>query len=83
LAWRWLGVYRFYRSGQPKAAAQATLARAAGAESWFEPAAQPRPSRLAVPPERHFPVAAVIAHGALAVTTILLVVLTVLGAAGS
>jgi hypothetical protein len=48
-----------------------------------EPAAQARPGGLAVPPERHFPVLAVIAHGVLAVTTILLVVLTVLGAGGT
>jgi hypothetical protein len=80
LAWRWLGVYR---AGQPKAAAQAILARrAAGVETWDEPAVEARPKELAVPPERHFPVPAVIAHGVLAVTTILLVVLTVLGAGG-
>lgn len=40
------------------------------------------PGELAVPPERHFPVSGVIAHGILAVVTVVLVALTVLGAAG-
>jgi hypothetical protein len=35
--------------------------------------------RTAVPPERNFPVPLVLAHGVLAVTTLVLVVLTVLG----
>ncbi len=38
---------------------------------------------LAVPPERHFPVSVVIGHGIFAVTTIVLVVLTILGVGGS
>jgi hypothetical protein len=48
--------------------------------------ATPRPtagSGLVVPPERHFPVSLVIAHGIFAFTTILLAVLTVLGVGGS
>jgi hypothetical protein len=81
LAWRGIGVYR---AGQPNAQAQPILARkAAGAQPSDQPAAQARTSELAVPPERHFPLPAVIAHGVLAVTTILLVVLTVLGTGGS
>ena len=40
---------------------------------------QVRPGELAVPPERHFPVAVVIGHGLFAVATIVLVVLTLLG----
>lgn len=40
-------------------------------------------SEIAVPPERHFPLAVVIAHGLFAFTTIVLVILTVLGVAGS
>jgi hypothetical protein len=38
---------------------------------------------LAVPPERHFPVSVVIAHGIFAVTTVTLVVLIVIGVGGS
>ena len=45
---------------------------------------RPQPSRRsAVPPERHFPLPVVIGHGILAVTTVVLVVFTALGAAGS
>jgi manganese efflux pump family protein len=40
-------------------------------------------SRVPVPPERHFPLPVVIGHGVLAVTTILLVLLTALHAFGS
>ncbi len=36
-------------------------------------------SDLLVPPERHFPLAVVIGHGMFAVTTVVLVLLTVLG----
>jgi hypothetical protein len=43
---------------------------------------QGRPGELAVPPERHFPVSVVIAHGIFAVITIVLVVLTILGVGG-
>jgi hypothetical protein len=45
--------------------------------------AQVRPWELAVLPDRHFPVSAVIADGILAFTTVVLVVLTVLGVGGS
>jgi hypothetical protein len=48
--------------------------------------AQPGPaltSRVAVPPERNFPLPVVIAHGVMAVTTITLVVFTALGVGGS
>jgi hypothetical protein len=38
---------------------------------------------LAVPPERHFPVTVVIAHGIFAVVTVTLVLLTTLGVGGS
>jgi hypothetical protein len=37
------------------------------------------PVRVAVPPERHFPVPVVIGHGIFAMTTLVLVVLTALG----
>jgi len=39
--------------------------------------------QIAVPPERHFPVSVVIAHGIFAFTTLVLVLLTVLGVGGS
>jgi len=39
----------------------------------------PSPTQVVtVPPERHFPVSAVVLHGVLAITTVILVVLTVL-----
>jgi hypothetical protein len=61
MAGRWIGVYRMYRT--PSAVVVPTGARgAAGAD--------------AVPPERKFPVPVVIAHGVLAVATIVIVLLT-------
>jgi hypothetical protein len=41
------------------------------------------PRRVAIPPERNFPVPVVIAHGLLATTTIALVVFSALGVGGS
>jgi len=94
MAVRWIGVYRAgpistpaphltvppgaaHHSGawSPADAWAATRASSAGLQA--------RPGELAVPPERHFPVSVVIAHGLFAVTTIVLVLLTVLGAGGS
>ena len=46
-------------------------------------AAAVRAADITVPPERHFPLAVVIGHGLFAVVTIVLVVLSVLGIAGS
>jgi hypothetical protein len=61
MAGRWIGVYRMYKT--PSAVVVPTGARgAAGAD--------------AVPPERKFPVPVVIAHGVLAVATIVIVLLT-------
>jgi hypothetical protein len=89
MAVRWIGVYRAapIRTTTPQTVppgaayhggawtpADAWAARTAGS------AGRPtRPGELAVPPERHFPVSVVIAHGLFAVTTIVLVVLTLLG----
>jgi hypothetical protein len=42
-----------------------------------------RPSDVLVPPERHFPLSVVIAHGVFALTTVTLVVMTTLGVGGS
>lgn len=95
MAVRWLGVYRArparasasavpapYAPGlYPVARGASKHARATG--SWESPIGRAGSGELAVPPERHFPVVAVIAHGVFAITTIALVVLTVLGAGGS
>jgi hypothetical protein len=45
--------------------------------------AQALAARETIPPERNFPVAVVIAHGLVAVTTLVLVLLTALGVGGS
>lgn len=67
MAVRWIGVYRTHEA--PQAVAVPVGARgAAGIPSAVVP----------VPPERHFPLAVVIAHGAFATATILLVLLTAL-----
>jgi hypothetical protein len=58
MAWRWIGVYRTYRTA-PRRDASVTRV-------------------MTVPPERHFPLSAVVLHGVLAVTTVILVVVTVL-----
>jgi hypothetical protein len=66
MAVRWIGVYR---AGSVRISAQVIpVQQGSGA--------------IAVPPERHFPVSVVIGHGIFAVTTIVLVVLTVLGVGG-
>jgi hypothetical protein len=96
MAVRWIGVYRA-RPSQAASAPAVLVPDAAGRDWPAEWATIPgwvtdspgyasdqvRPGELAVPPERHFPVSVVIAHGILAVTTILLVVLTVLSVGGS
>jgi hypothetical protein len=92
MAIRWIGVYRAWQRASapagPMPYAYGAYTLTAWARAW--PAGTPGPSgdqarpwELAVPPERHFPVSAVIAHGILAVTTVVLVVLTVLGVGGS
>ena len=93
MAIRWLGVYRAWRrvsapaGPMPYAYGAYTLTAWARLRAW--PAGTPgsssdqaRPWEVAVPPERHFPVSVVIAHGILAVTTVVLVVLTVVGQLG-
>jgi hypothetical protein len=74
MAIRWIGVYRTrvipVRTGpQPGERGDAYARRAS--------------SDLAVPPERHFPVAVVVGHGLFAAVTISLVLLTTLGVGGS
>lgn len=95
MAVRWIAVYR----ARPRQASARAVAVAYGqgpdlptarapTQAWTTGApgsysGQGRPRELAVPPERHFPVTGVIAHGFFAIITIVLVVLTVLGVAGS
>jgi hypothetical protein len=91
MAVRWIGVYR---AGPIRTPAPLMTIPPPGAayrrdawtptDSWAASMAgsaggQARPGELAVPPERHFPVSVVIGHGVFAVTTIVLVLLTVLG----
>jgi hypothetical protein len=72
MAVRWIGVYRTHEA--PRAVAVPVGARgAAGIPGAVVP----------VPPERHFPLAVVMAHGAFATATILLVLLTALRVGGS
>lgn len=95
MAVRWLGVYR--SSTLPGRTVRLSSAAAGSAEApgdaWTQVqgwpasgggyAATTTATEITVPPERHFPVTVVIAHGVFALTTIVLVVLTVLGVAGS
>jgi hypothetical protein len=77
MATRWVGVYRATRDARRRLAelkaGRLTLVGGPGDISTLELA------RDLGPPERNFPLPAVIAHGVFAVTTITLVVLTVLG----
>ena len=63
MAARWVVVYRTHAA--PSAVPAGSGARSA--RNW-----------TAVPPERHFPLSAVVLHGVLAFTTVILVVVTVL-----
>jgi hypothetical protein len=81
MAIRWIGVYRTTRSMRRSLAdlkaGRLTLVGEGGNISTLELA------RDLGPPERNFPLAVVIAHGAFAVTTITLLLLIVLGVFGS
>ena len=94
MAFRWLGVYRsspLPKRMPPPLPAPPISRRPRDAwtpvQSW--PATGPgyaaavRAADISVPPERHFPLAVVIGHGVFAITTIVLVVLTVLGVTSS
>lgn len=93
MAVRWLGVYRsstlLGQSPRQSSAQGASLE--SPAHAWTQAGGRPASggaatimaTEVAVPPERHFPVTVVIGHGVFALTTIVLVVLTVLGVAGS
>jgi hypothetical protein len=63
-------------------AVRAPAARPAYAPAGATPAASggmPAPEQAAVPAERHFPIPVVVGHGLLAVTTLLLVLITAMG----
>lgn len=72
MAIRWVGVYR---------SAPASAVAAVGAAGSYGSAGSAAP--ITVPPERHFPLPAVIGHGIFAVVTVVLVLLTTLGFGGS
>ena len=72
---RWIGVHRGTAAPVP-APARVGAPAAAGAPAAPAPAA----AGAAVPAERHLPVPVVLAHGALAATTLVLVLLAALGA---
>jgi hypothetical protein len=71
---RWIPVYQASR--RATAAASATGYGAAGTTTAISP------DTSAAAPERHFPVAVVAGHGLLAATTLVLVLLTMIGVGG-
>ena len=86
MASRWIVVYRTHRT--PRLAVAATGAHSAPGglfnTSATDPAGAGRDARAGVtgPPERHFPLPVVIAHGLFATVTIVFVVLTALDIGG-
>ncbi|MEV4089343.1 hypothetical protein AB0J43_54680 [Nonomuraea fuscirosea] len=79
---RWIPVHRAAapRTVAPGSAAPETSAPTTAAFQATAPGTAPGAAAGAVAPaERHFPVAVVIGHGVLAVVTLVLVLLTVLG----
>jgi hypothetical protein len=73
MAARWIGVYRAYGSQSRRAHVSAAVPVGVGAGYGAHPG-----SRIAIPPERHFPLPVVILHGVFAVATVVLVLLTAL-----
>ena len=74
MAARWIGVYRAYGSRSRRARVPVAVPVGAGAGGY---GAAPG-NRMAIPPERHFPVSVVILHGVFATATVVLVLLTAL-----
>ena len=92
MAVRWIGVYRAGPVAPPAAAMTGPATGNRGprgawtpSEAWSVGGVQAGSARelTAVPPERHFPISVVIAHGLFAFATIVLVLLTILGVGGS
>jgi hypothetical protein len=77
MAARWIGVYRAYGSRSRGRRVPASVAVGpAGLGGGY--GGGPVGSRIASPPERHFPVPVVIIHGVFALATIVLVLMTAL-----
>ena len=88
MAVRWVGVYRSKADAGPAPIPAGITSTVASGTGGLFVAAGPAmasggPAQLTVPPERHFPVSVVIGHGVCAFTTVVLVLLTVLGVGGS
>jgi hypothetical protein len=81
MAIRWIGVYRASRPSQRLATGYvpAQVHSYARGSQLPERAEQPQRPAPEGPPERNFPVSVVVAHGAFAVLTVTLVLLTLLG----
>jgi len=73
MAYRWLSVYRAKRASMRAAAAFLAAPASGGMVAYSDVG----------PPERNFPLPAVVAHGLFAVATVLMVLLTAVGAFGS
>jgi hypothetical protein len=85
MAARWIGVYRAHSDPSPASAVLVPVPFSAFSRTSARPGTETAAGVLdvPVPPERHFPLPVVIAHGAFAAATILLVLLTALGVFGS
>jgi hypothetical protein len=83
MAVRWIGVRRAHSAPSPARAVPVPVPFSAFSRAGAEPAAEPGPITVPVPPERHFPVPVVVAHGTFAAATIVLVLLTAFGVGGS
>jgi hypothetical protein len=83
MATRWVVVYR--STDKPARAHVAAVAAGPGGAAGAGQVGSANESarEFLVPPERHFPVSVVIGHGIFAFTTVVLVLLTVLGIGGS
>jgi hypothetical protein len=77
MAVRWIGVYRTHRAPSPARAVPVLVGAGVGTRDEIRTAVVP------VPPERHFPLLVVVAHGVFASATIVLVLLTAFGFGGS
>ncbi|MGP7998402.1 MAG: hypothetical protein ACLPKI_13910 [Streptosporangiaceae bacterium] len=75
MAARWIRVYRGYGSGVHRSRVSVAVPVGAGAGGLGTGSA----TRIASPPERHFPVPVVILRGVFALATIVLLRLTALG----
>ena len=85
MAVRWIRVYRTHSAPSPATAVLVPVPFSAFSRTRARPGTESAAGagagvlEVPVPPERHFPLPVVIAHGAFAAATILLVLLTALG----